>query len=339
MHRCRRLMAIGLAFPAALAYADTPMSYLRTYGPAADPVTRLGWGLGGISLAVTLIIAILLLAALLRPRATAMHDERGRPAVQRDEGGLSWIYVGVAVSTVVLLIATAWTLITLSAVAAPASPGALTLHITSNQWWWAVSYQADDPAQSFNTANEIHIPVGQPVRVELSTSDVIHSFWIPQLAGKTDIIPGQTNVAWLQADQPGVYRGQCGEYCGMQHAGMALDVIADQPDAFRVWLAAQARPATAPSPGPVADGAEIFLSRCSVCHTVRGTEAGGIVGPDLTHLMSRHTLAAGLLPNDPGNLARWIVDPQGAKPGCRMPNLGLAADEVGGLLAYVQTLQ
>jgi len=252
---------------------------------------------------------------------------------------LSWIFVGVGVSTVVLLIATAWTLVTLSAVAAPTSPGALTLRITGNQWWWAVSYREAEPALSFNTANEIHIPVGQPVRIELSTSDVIHSFWIPQLAGKTDIIPGQTNVAWLQADQPGVYRGQCGEYCGMQHAGMALDVIADQPEAFRAWLDAQARPAAVPAPGPVADGAEIFLSRCSVCHTVRGTQAGGIVGPDLTHVMSRQTLAAGLLPNDAGNLARWIVDPQGAKPGCRMPNLGLAADEVGGLLAYVQTLK
>jgi len=339
MQRYRRLMSIGLVFPTALAYADTPMSYLRTYGPAADPVTRLGWGLGAISLVVTLIIAVLLLVALLRPRAQATYDERGRLGVRRDEGGLSWIFVGVGVSTVVLLIATAWTLVTLSAVAAPTSPGALTLRITGNQWWWAVSYREAEPALSFNTANEIHIPVGQPVRIELSTSDVIHSFWIPQLAGKTDIIPGQTNVAWLQADQPGVYRGRCGEYCGMQHAGMALDVIADQPEAFRAWLDAQARPAAVPAPGPVADGAEIFLSRCSVCHTVRGTQAGGIVGPDLTHVMSRQTLAAGLLPNDAGNLARWIVDPQGAKPGCRMPNLGLAADEVGGLLAYVQTLK
>jgi cytochrome c oxidase subunit 2 len=339
MQRYRRLMSIGLVFPTALAYADTPMSYLRTYGPAADPVTRLGWGLGAISLVVTLIIAVLLLVALLRPRAQATYDERGRLGVRRDEGGLSWIFVGVGVSTVVLLIATAWTLVTLSAVAAPTSPGALTLRITGNQWWWAVSYREAEPALSFNTANEIHIPVGQPVRIELSTSDVIHSFWIPQLAGKTDIIPGQTNVAWLQADQPGVYRGQCGEYCGLQHAGMALDVIADQPEAFRAWLDAQARPAAVPASGPVADGAEIFLSRCSVCHTVRGTQAGGIVGPDLTHVMSRQTLAAGLLPNDAGNLGRWIVDPQGAKPGCRMPNLGLAADEVGGLLAYVQTLK
>jgi cytochrome c oxidase subunit 2 len=175
------------------------------------------------------------------------------------------------------------------------------------------------------------------VRIELSSEDVIHSFWIPQLAGKMDAIPGRTNVLWLQADKPGVYRGQCGEFCGAQHARMAMVVIADTPQAYAAWRTGQLRPAPV-ADGPVHPGAATFESHCGACHTVRGTQAGGLLGPDLTHLMSRRTIAAGILPNTPGTLAAWISDPQSIKPGSRMPAPRLSPTELQAVLGYLRTL-
>ena len=305
------------------------MSYLRTYGPAGDPATRLGHGLGIVSIVVTIVIAVLLLGAIYRKRA---RPESARDlTVSRDEGGLSWIYVGVGVSTVVLIACAAWTMFTVAAVAMPRHAAELTLQVTASQWWWNVRYKNEDPSQVFDAPNEIHIPVGRPVRIELSSADVIHSFWIPQLAGKTDVIPGQTNVTWLQADKPGVYRGQCGEYCGAQHAHMALYVVADPPREFTAWADRQRGP-TAPVPAAVRRGQQTFVSYCGACHAVRGTGAGGIVGPDLTHLMSRRTIAAGLLPNTPGNLSAWIANAQALKPGTRMPTMALSGPELSAVV-------
>jgi cytochrome c oxidase subunit 2 len=177
------------------------------------------------------------------------------------------------------------------------------------------------------------------VRGELASTDVIHSFWIPQLAGKMDVIPGQTNVMWLQADRPGVYRGQCGEYCGAQHAHMALALVADPPEAYRAWIDGQLREAAAPASATAQRGHDAFVAHCGACHTVRGAGAGGILGPDLTHLMSRRTLAAGLLANTPGNLAAWIADSQALKPGSRMPRLALSGPELASVVAYLETLK
>ena len=310
------------------------MSYLRTYGPAGDPATRLGHGLGIVSIVVMVVIAVLLVAALYRRRA--------RPAsareltVARDEGGMSWIYIGVGVSTVVLIACAAWTMFTVAAVAMPAHAADLTLQVTASQWWWNVRYRNDDASQVFDAPNEIHIPVGRPVRIELSSTDVIHSFWIPKLAGKMDVIPGQTNVTWLQADAPGIYRGQCGEYCGVQHAHMAMYVVADSPRDYAAWADRQ-RAAAAPAPA-LARGEQSFVSHCGACHTVRGTGAGGILGPDLTHLKSRQTIAAGLLPNTPGNLSAWIADAQALKPGTRMPTMALSGPDLSAVVAYLDTL-
>lgn len=333
---CARAAASVLAAP-ALAIAAPPMSYLRTYGPAGDPTTRLGQGLGIVSIIVMVVIAVLVVAAIARRRVPPASPHE--LAVARDAGGLSWIYIGVGISTVVLIACAVWTMLTVAAVAMPARAADLTLHVTASQWWWDVRYRDRDPARTFDVANEIHIPVGTPVKLELESIDVIHSFWIPQLVGKTDVIPGQTNVMWLQADRPGLYRGQCGEYCGAQHAHMAMVVVADPAAEFVAWSDRQRAAAAAPANAAVQRGSQAFVAYCGACHRVRGTEAGGILGPDLTHLMSRNTIAAGLLPNTPGNLSAWVANAQALKPGSRMPTLALPGPDLHAVVAYLETLK
>jgi cytochrome c oxidase subunit 2 len=313
------------------------MNYLRTFGPAADPATRLNWGLIAISLAVTAIIGILVLWAALRRRPPLVPDESGRLPVGSSRGGLRWITIGVALSTLALLASTIWTVQTLAAIAVPPRVADVHIKITSYQWWWAVEYTGRAPGQTFVTANEIHIPVGEPVRLTLVSSDVIHSFWIPQLAGKTDVIPGQENHTWLQADRAGVYRGQCAEFCGAQHAHMALHVIADERAQFDAWRAAQLQPlANAAAQTP---GARLFAQHCAVCHTVRGTDAQGRLGPDLTHLMARAHIAAGILPNNTGALHGWVADAQAVKPGALMPAMQLPADDLHSIVDFLLALQ
>jgi cytochrome c oxidase subunit 2 len=202
-----------------------------------------------------------------------------------------------------------------------------------------VRYGGDQPSEVFETANEIHIPVGRPVLVRLHSADVIHSFWVPKLSGKTDVIPGQTNQSWMQADAPGRYLGQCSEFCGYQHAHMQFEVVAQTLEDFAVWRAAQLEPATAPSTPEAKRGLALVEFRCALCHQVRGTTAGAVSGPDLTHLMSRETLAGGTLANNPGNLVGWIQNPQDLKPGSLMPNQYLSSQQLSDVLAYVETLQ
>jgi cytochrome c oxidase subunit 2 len=315
------------------------MSYMQTFGPAANPITSLGWGLTIVSCAVVLIIGALVLAASWRRQARPTDAETRQLVLDRGPAGLIWISIGVGSSTVVLFGLIIWTLITLEAVASPAEDPAVTIEVRAHQWWWEARYLGKSPERTFTTANELHIPVGSPVRLLLIADDVIHSFWIPALAGKTDVIPGQTNMAWLQADRPGVYRGQCTEYCGEQHAQMAAFVIAEPREAFESWWKEQLDAAPAPAADAPARGQSVFMARCAACHTIRGTTAGGILGPDLTHLMSRRTIAAGILPNNLGNLSGWIADAQGIKPGSRMPTLALSGPELTAVNAYLQTLR
>jgi cytochrome c oxidase subunit 2 len=321
------------------ARAATPMSYLHTFGPAADSVTRLDWGLLTISIVVTVLIGGLVLWAALRKRPPLPLDRDGRLAVGPARGGMPWIYIGVGISTIVLLACAIWTVLVLSAVAAPSGKQMMTIDVTGHQWWWEVHYTGSDPTQSLVTANEIHIPVGQPVRLKLDSADVIHSFWVPQLAGKTDMIPGQTNYAWIQADRPGDYRGQCGEYCGAQHAHMALHVIADEPNVFEAWRRKQMETSAPPQAPDAQRGMQVFTANCGVCHTVRGADTHGILGPDLTHLMSRSTIASGTLANNTGYLTGWVADPQALKPGSRMPSVGLAPQDLHAVVSYLQTLK
>lgn len=217
--------------------------------------------------------------------------------------------------------------------------GALRVTVVGHQWWWEFRY----PELGIITANELHVPVSdlerpQPVYLELESVDVIHSFWVPRLAGKTDVIPGRTNRMWFQPLQPGIYHGQCAEYCGAQHANMMIRVIADPPEGFQQWLDNQRR-STEDNPAGK-KGKTVFLARgCVNCHTIRGTPAQGTVGPDLTHLMSRQTLAAGVVPNDHEHLLAWVADPQQIKPACRMPSMHLSGPDVDRIVAYLETLR
>lgn len=331
--------ALAAAAAGTARAADLPMTYLRTYGPAGDPVTRLDIGMIVLSLVVCAIIGALVLMSILRRRPPARLDAQGRGEIGPNHGGLRWIVIGVGISTVVLLAFAVWILFVLSAVASPSHPPALTVEVTGRQWWWDVRYIGGAPADTLTTANEIHIPVGQPVRFQLIGGDVIHSFWIPQLGGKTDMIPGQTNVSWLQADKPGDYRGQCGEYCGLQHAHMAMHVIAEEPSKFEAWRRQQRAAAAPPSAPQAVHGGQVFMQSCAACHAVRGTPAGGRLGPDLTHLMSRNTIAAGTLENNRGNLAGWVADPQSMKPGARMPAMNLSPQDLRAVVAYLETLK
>ena len=208
--------------------------------------------------------------------------------------------------------------------------------VTGHQWWWEVRYLSGGVV----TANEIHLPTGRKWLVRLASADVIHDFWVPELARKMQMIPGQTNQLWLEADAPGTYAGECAEYCGAQHAGMRLTVIAEPPSAFAAWLQNQAQPALGPVSATAASGLKLFQTMtCVNCHPLRGVVTGASVAPDLTHLASRHTLGAGVLALTETNLFRWLKNAQAGKPGCLMPDLKLTDAQARALVAYLETLQ
>ncbi len=320
------------------AHAGTPLSYLSGYGTKAYPVMGLTWGLLIISILVTIIITVLVVTGVALRRRQRVAVEA--VPIERSGSGVQWIAIGIGITGVVLFGSLIWTMSVLARVGnPPANSSALTIEITGQQWWWKARYLNSDPSRILTTANEFHIPVGRPIRIKLIGADVIHSFWVPALTGKTQTIPGQINETWLEADRPGRYRGQCTEYCGAQHAHMAFFVTAEAPAAFQSWLDKQLKPAAAPTSPEAQDGEHMFETRCGLCHTVRGTIAGGSVAPDLTHLMSRETLAAGTLPNTPGNLSGWIDNPQSIKPGTLMPNLYLSGPELTDISTYLRTLK
>lgn len=313
---------------------ESSPSFLRTYGFVAGREAWLGWILLGIAAVVVLVVSALVVAAALRRG----RSEPGR--IEREGAGLRWIMIGgIVVPSLVLIGVLVLTVTTQAAIATPADTD-LTVRVTGRQWWWEVTYLDPSPSRIATTANEIHIPVGRPVRLQVVSGDVIHSFWIPELAGKTDLIPGQENVMWLEADRPGVYHGQCAEYCGLQHAKMAMEVVAEPPDAFARWLERQRAPAAAPAGTDVAVGARVFATTaCALCHTVRGTMAGGRLGPDLTHVAGRRTIASGTIANTRGNLLGWIENPRAFKPGTLMPPVPLKGRELADLTAYLQSLR
>jgi cytochrome c oxidase subunit 2 len=217
---------------------------------------------------------------------------------------------------------------------------AVTIRLVGHQWWWEATYEDPNPSRVFSTANEIHVPVGRPVMLALSADDVIHSFWVPNLHGKKDLIPGHDATTQFRADVPGIYRGQCAEYCGYQHAKMALEVIAQTPADYERW--AQAQRASPPPPSePLAQrGQHVFMNTtCAMCHAIQGTDAGARRAPDLSHIASRRMLGAGELANDPAHLAAWISDPQAFKPGVNMPANPLATADMTALVAYLETLR
>ena len=216
----------------------------------------------------------------------------------------------------------------------------LKVTVNASQWWWGIEYQNDDPSRVVRTANELHLPVGRPVQLKLNANDVIHSLWVPALAGKQDLIPGRDNDLRIVPTRVGHFRGQCAEFCGLQHAHMAFDVTVESPQAFAAWYAAQSKPAPEPADPGVKAGYDFFMTHaCSSCHAIAGTPANGSTGPDLTHVASRKTIAAGTLPMSRGTLMGWIANPQGVKPGTRMPAVGMTPDELHAVASYLETLK
>jgi cytochrome c oxidase subunit 2 len=316
--------------------STSPLGYLDAAGNRADTILPLTWFTTIVSVLVCLIIAVLLWIGV-RRRKTA--GEISSVPVERGGDGLRWISLGLIISAVPLLITLVWTVVALAKVSGPPQNPALTLDVTGHQWWWEVRYNSAQPSEVFTTANEIHIPVGAPILVRLHGGDVIHSFWVPKLSGKTDAIPGQINLSWIEARAPGRYRGACSEFCGSQHANMAFEVVAEPREQYEQWRAAQLQAAPDPASQAQIRGLAVVEYRCGLCHQVRGTRAGAVTAPDLTHVMSRRTLASGAIPNTPGNLAGWIQNAQAVKPNSLMPNQYLSGDQLSDVLAYVETLK
>ena len=216
----------------------------------------------------------------------------------------------------------------------------LTINVTANQWWWDVKYTTHQASNQFRTPNEIHLPLGEPAEITLESNDVIHSFWVPNLAGKQDLIPGRVTDIQILPRKIGTYRGQCAEFCGVQHAHMALDVTVESKADFERWVHAQQRVAFAPmTPLELAGYRYVTTRQCSACHSIGGTPANGQLAPDLTHFASRRSIAAGTMPMSTGNLYGWVADPQSQKPGSKMPTMGLSPDELHAVVAYLGRLK
>jgi cytochrome c oxidase subunit 2 len=317
-------------------------SALVPAGPQAARIGHLWWLMFWVCSAVFLLVMAALAVGLVRDREPAEAGAAPGPLSPEARRRRTRVVAVAAAITALILFGFLFASTgTGRAIASLSQPDAMTVEVTGHQWWWEVQYIDPVPGQRVTTANEIHIPVGRPVRIRTVSHDVIHSFWVPSLHGKRDLIPGHDSEDfWLQADRPGIYRGQCAEYCGHQHAHMAFLVIADPPDRFAAWLDAQRQPAATPATPQALRGQDLFVHlQCSLCHTVEGTDAGGRVGPDLTHIASRRTLAAGTLPNNRGHLAGWIVDPQTIKPGNPMPPTSLRGEDLESILAYLESLK
>ena len=314
-------------------------SALDPAGPAAARFEALFWLFTVVCGLVFLAVLLVLLWAAFRRR-----ERGGEPVPYPDnaqERRLNRVVGGATgLTALILLVFVVASFATDRGMASLTAQQGVEIKVIGHQWWWEINYQDPNPSRSFTTANEIHIPVGVPVQVSLTSPDVIHSFWVPSLNGKEDLIPGRENLTTITADRPGTYRGQCAEYCGLQHAHMAFLVVAEPKEAFEAWRERQLRPAPEPAGEVEKRGRDTFMSGpCVMCHKVRGTMAGGSLGPDLTHLAGRQTLASGTIPNTPGHLAAWIEDPQHVKPGNRMPITQIPPPDMNPLLAYLETLE
>ena len=330
----------GRAFPAFALLVNACVPYdrqsaLDPAGPQAVSVHQL-WR---FMLIVSIVVYVLVIAALLFVvRRRRMIDNTR--STEREAGARRAVVAAVVVTALILFVQLTAALSVGSGMMHHEPAPYLSVRLTGYQWWWDIEYEDPIPANLLRAANELHIPVGRPVRVKLISRDVIHSFWVPNLGGKKDLIPGHDNETWIRADRPGIYRGQCAEFCGLEHAKMSLFVVAEPPEQFAAWVQRQRSPAPLPSDSLLARGKAVFeSSRCALCHTVAATTAVGKIGPDLSHVASRLTIAAGTLRNTTANLTAWILDPQTLKPGAQMPGTALAAPDLRALVAYLETLR
>lgn len=313
-------------------------SAIDTAGPRAHEIAQLMTLFTAVCAVVYLIVIGVLIWALMRKRARPrLASEAERESADRK----ARVVVGWATAlTVLILISLGLSefFVKRSLSQPPQDP--LLITITGHQYWWEIEYDNPDPSQRLRTANELHIPTGKPVQLLLTSNDVIHSFWLPSITGKKDLIPGRPNTEVLIADKPGLYTGQCAEFCGLQHAKMRLVMHADTPEDFEKWRQRQLQPGREPTTDMERRGRAVFTSAsCVLCHSVQGTEASATVGPDLTHIGSRSMIAAGTVPNTPSNLSAWILAPHRMKPGVEMPATQLPADDLGALTEYLVSLQ
>jgi cytochrome c oxidase subunit 2 len=323
-------------------------SMLHSMGTQASRVEKLWWIFFGVLGVIYLLVLWFLGQALLRrggnrtgdkpetlPAPDLYPSEKGEKRMARVVG----FFVGASVVVLfVFLISEFVTGRSLHALSAEPNP--LEMKVTGHMWWWEVQYEDSLSSNIVTTANEIHLPVGRPVHIKLDSKDVIHSFWIPELDGKRDMVPGHPTSTWIKADEPGVYTGQCAEFCGYQHAHMRFIVTAESPAKFDKWLEAQRQTPPAPQTPQQKKGQDFFLrTSCILCHSISGTPAHATIGPNLSHIASRPTIAAGTLPNNRGNLGGWILDAQHIKPGCKMPQNPMSSDNLEALLDYIESLR
>lgn len=310
------------------------MSIFSDVTASAARITRLAWFMIVLAAIVYVAVIAIMLFAMRRNRRTPPD------AVDLSEPGPRWVIIGGLIVPAIVLgtvLVFAFTAMGRERTERPV----LTIDVTGHQWWWEVRYRFADLPNQFATANEIHIPVGAPVRVVLTSNDVIHSFWVPQLQGKIDLIPGDTNEVRLVVRRAGTYSGICSEFCGMEHAKMGLTVIVEDSSTFTRWAGEQLAEAVTPTDSLAAEGKQLFESGpCSLCHTVRGTAARATVAPDLTHVGSRSTIAAGALRNSLGNLEAWIANAQVLKPGVLMPPITTySGQQLRAVATYVSGLK
>jgi len=338
-------LALLAALAAAVAFGATDVqSAVNPIGPQSGKIANLWWFFFWLLGAIYIVVMIAALWTLTRPnrgfgQEPLEHTHQLSPETDRRT---SRVVAGATITTIVILfvliVASVGTGKGLSELGE--QKNSLTIQVMGIQWWWQVMYQTSDSSIAVTTANEIHIPVGRPVQLRLLSNDVIHSFWVPNLHGKTDLIPSRVNTQWIQADKPGVYRGQCAEFCGLQHAHMIIYVVAESPDKFKAWYDRQLQPAAAPSDPVMQRGQQVFMNNaCVYCHQIRGTDAAGQNGPDLTHFGSRLGIAANTVPNTPGNLGGWIADPQSTKPGNHMATIALNSADMQPLINYLESLK
>jgi cytochrome c oxidase subunit 2 len=317
--------------------AEVIQSVLAPAGRQSASIYHL-WSL---MLWVTALVFVITLAFACLALSRGRRRARGggpEPASQRTV--TRTVAVAVGVTVVVLFGLLTASVSTGNTVASLHASSAVTINVTGHQWWWEIEYEDAVPERRMRTANELHMPINRPVVLKVTSRDVIHSFWAPSLQGKRDLIPGYTTAIWLQADRPGIYRGQCAEFCGLQHAHMAFDIVAESEGEFDRWLEAMRQPAPDPRDETERHGRDVFMTaRCAACHTVGGTNAHGQIAPDLTHVASRRSLGAGTLPNTPEHLSAWVRDPQASKPGNQMPPNVLPSDQTQALLAYLERLR
>jgi cytochrome c oxidase subunit 2 len=351
--------------PSLLANTLASVQNLSIFDPAspsAESIRKLAVLVLAITGFIFIVVEGILVYSIVRFRRRAATGNANQPLLPAETAGetrppeppqvygskpieIAWT-AAPALVVFVLVMVSARTLWEVNVPPPPPRAGDNTLFVTvvGRQWWWEYGYDHYNGRElGFTTANELHIPVSEegiarPVYLTLKSADVCHSFWVPRLGGKTDLIPGRVNSMWFQTDRPGLYLGQCAEYCGTQHANMLLRVVVDSPRDFERWLENERKPAIADT--QVSAGRSAFLAQsCINCHRVRGTAAQGGYAPDLTHLMSRQTLASGMIPNTPENLRRWVADPQPIKPGCLMPAFGLGEREREDIVRYLLTLR